>query len=700
MPKDTGIYSKQHTWRRNRDRVRAVNLATSLDPSLGGELPFVTNEGAPTATAEEQNEDFFSCIADDELVDADRDFDDDLTTDDEDGASDDDNLLIDHIIRSEEDEIESENRLGFLLSQWAVLWGVCANAVDALLKILRLFDFGSNLPKTARTLLRTPRHVNTRSVIPGSYHHFGIANCLKQFFSSKLCATIPDIVEIFVSSDGLPLSKSSMVDCWPISGMLLDSKIVGSPYVFTIGIYVGPEKPSDFNCFYKELVDEANNLEVNGFEWGGKVVKVKIKKIIFDAPARASSLFIKIHNAYFGCGKCVQEGEWKGKIVFPERDAVLRTNESFREKVQEEHHTGTSVLENLNINMVNDVPIDPMHCIYLGVVRKLLHLWLIKGPLSTRMVSRNFKSICETLTAFSHWIPREFSRLSRSLKFIKRFKATEYRQFLLYTGPVALKGRLSSRLYDNFLVLHVAVRILCNKDLCFAYNSYAKKLMDLFVKDFENIYGVNFLTYNVHNLLHLADEVSRCGPLEIFSAFPFENHLQSIKKLVRKCHKPLQQIVKRVTEYSKAKIMRIRPPRNDSSSLTFRQQHHSGPLNGETCAVKQYKALKYGPFYFSTETPKDSCAYLKNGSVIVIENFLRKAGDECVVLAREYKTKRDLYTYPISSSKLDVYQVDDLTDLVTFPLNQIKSKGLRLPLRPDDDGSSSFAVFPLLMQEF
>ena len=46
----------------------------------------------------------------------------------------------------------------------------------------------------------------------------------------------------------------------------------------------------------------------------------------------------------------------------------------------------------------------------------------------------------------------------------------------------------------------------------------------------------------------MPDDVRNFGSLDSFSAYPFENHLQRIKNLVRKSAKPLQQIVKRLSE--------------------------------------------------------------------------------------------------------------------------------------------------------
>ena len=57
-------------------------------------------------------------------------------------------------------------------------------------------------------------------------------------------------------------------------------------------------------------------------------------------------------------------------------------------------------------------------------------------------------------------MPSEFARQPRSLQELDRWKATEFRQFLLYTGPVVLKGIVSKELFQHFLTLNVAMTIL------------------------------------------------------------------------------------------------------------------------------------------------------------------------------------------------------------------------------------------------
>jgi len=144
---------------------------------------------------------------------------------------------------------------------------------------------------------------------------------------------------------------------------------------------------------------------------------------------------------------------------------------------------GVSPLTQLSCGLVSDFPLDYMQLVCLAVVRKLLHLW-IHGPSCTRMSHNHLASISGLLQAMRPHIPCDFSRKPRSLFEHKHSKATELRLFLLYTGPVCLKGVLQPDLYANFLDLSVAVRLLLCHSSRIRYADYAENLLKYFVSCF------------------------------------------------------------------------------------------------------------------------------------------------------------------------------------------------------------------------
>jgi len=177
------------------------------------------------------------------------------------------------------------------------------------------------------------------------------------------------------------------------------------------------------------------------------------------------------------------------------------------------------------------------------------------------------------------YIPVEFARKPRSLRELDRWKATELRQFLLYTGPVVLSTFLDRNMYNNFMLLFSGIAILVSPRLSY-HTQYARTLLRSFVLHFGEIYGKDQLVYNVHALVHLADEVQQHGCLDSFSAFPYESYLHKLKRLVRKPDFPLAQIIRRLSE------MRITDTSLNGAS--FKKQHFVGPLVDGLSVKAQY----------------------------------------------------------------------------------------------------------------
>ncbi|KAF0682496.1 Uncharacterized protein FWK35_00038597, partial [Aphis craccivora] len=293
-----------------------------------------------------------------------------------------------------------------------------------------------------------------------------------------------------------------------------------------------------------DFVTEAKCLIQNGFQFENKKIMLKIRMLTADTPAKSFILNVKGHSGYYSCTKCCIEGEYHNKgVCFPPIVAKLRNDNDFRNYSDEEYHLGECpIIDIPNFDLVAQVPLDYMHLVCLGVVKKLFKLWTA-DRLSVRLQVRKLCLISDRLLKHvSIFLPLEFQRKPRSLMVYKQWKATEFRQFLLYSGPVVLKDIVSKDVYNHFLSLHVAISILSSNELHLKLINYAEELLRHFVISFEVLYGIHNMSHNIHGLLHLADDVKYHGTLDQFSAFKFENFMQQLKKMIRKSDKPLQQI--------------------------------------------------------------------------------------------------------------------------------------------------------------
>uniref|UniRef100_A0A1Y1MBE4 DUF4218 domain-containing protein n=1 Tax=Photinus pyralis TaxID=7054 RepID=A0A1Y1MBE4_PHOPY len=569
------------------------------------------------------------------------------------------------------------------LACWAIKFNIPHVALNALLLLLKMF-FDATLPSNARTLLDTPRQLHIKTIEPGQYFHIGIIKAVTKLLAKNNLAHLTPAsgIKICVNIDGLPIAKSSSNQLWPILCNLQGN--VNN--VELIGVYQGFDKPKEPNIFLNDFVQEAIFLTNNGFTFNGKIFPFEIAAFVCDAPAKAFIKKTKGHAGYSSCTKCYTVGNFvENRVCFPQiANLKHRTNQEFRNKVDEDHHTGTTILESIpGLNMIAAFPLDYMHLICLGVMRKLLLMWVTGKP-PTKLQHIKVQNISQALIKQRPFSPCEFARKPRSLYEVNRFKATEYRQFLLYTGPVILRSILSLDMYTNFLSLHIATLILSNTKLLSHFGDYSDSLLKYFVKTFILIYGEQNVSHNIHNLLHIFADSKQFGVLQNFCSFPFENYLQSFKRMIRKGDKPLSQIIKRKFEQDSCVIV------ENSFCCGYpipSMEHNNGPLIGNG-VLTQYKQIQFQNYTLKLSMG-DNCCCLNDGNVICIKNFVSK-DDELFIIGFKYMERSEVYLKPCKSSSLGIYFVSGEGSLNIWNIKNISNKLVKVIV------NDKIAVFPFL----
>lgn len=94
--------------------------------------------------------------------------------------------------------------------------------------------------------------------------------------------------------------------------------------------------------------------------------------------------------------------------------------------------------------MVQQIPLDYMHLVLLGVTKRILCSWF-RGNKAVRLTKVQIEKLDEVFLSTKGYIISDFSRKPRSIQHIDRWKATEFRLFLFYVGPVILKDILSKK---------------------------------------------------------------------------------------------------------------------------------------------------------------------------------------------------------------------------------------------------------------
>ncbi|KAA3675989.1 uncharacterized protein DEA37_0009129 [Paragonimus westermani] len=231
------------------------------------------------------------------------------------------------------------------------------------------------------------------------------------------------------------------------------------------------------------------------------------------------------------------------RITFPSSHSPLRTHESFIRQSNLAHHIGDSPFCDIPIDIVSTFPLDYMHLVCLGVTKRMFDLWLF-SPIdrNLRLSANSVTVISARISDLQADIPCDFPRRCRPLTEVKRWKATEFRQFLLNIGPVVIRGILDPRKYRNLLDLFIRIHILCHPTLHATYFDFVSQLLIVFIEHFGRPCGSEQIVYNVHSLMHLPSDVRVHGSLDEFSAFLFESFMRYLKGCVHSPLHPAQQI--------------------------------------------------------------------------------------------------------------------------------------------------------------
>lgn len=570
---------------------------------------------------------------------------------------------------------------------WALNFGISHSALTALLMILRHFG-QKELPKHAKTLLKTPRtRISVRPCPPGEAFYYGIQNSLVNMVDSVFDSMDRILTDFFI--DGITVSDSSSWEIWPIIGSFVGSYSIfrllvtlrSFWYVFSLTLidrmninpylvhaYAGPGKPKDVDNYLKEFCEEITDLEISGVQCGkSRVLKsFNIRAFICDSPAAAFTTGRIGHSSYHGCPKCDQicrRDEANSRLLYQTFAGNLRTDESFFYREDSMHHRPEflerhSLLEQTGIGHVSQFVIDPMHLIDLGISKKL------SVAIVDKVMNLDLKEMNERFLSFRPYVPSELERKPRTLKQVKKFKANEFKQMTSYTLPVLIKDFVEPQIYQAVLQLHVGIRLLQDPQNYLHNLGAAQALLDVFVQEYPDVFGVENFTFNTHCLIHVPKVVERFGSLYSFSAYRHENHQRILNRLLRKKSLHLQQLYNRFAEISVA------------NEIEFHRMD---------------KSFQYDSFILRANNLRDGCCMVKPGVPLEITGLIESDGPK-IIRGRRYLRCENFFDYPVPSMENQGIILASTLSSVDedFPAEDVLHKYFRLPYR------DKFVLTPLL----
>jgi len=418
------------------------------------------------------------------------------------------------------------------------------------------FDIKSQIKSifSRKGMLQKLHHRFSRS--PSSHADIYDGYLYKLFSAPGSFLSYINNISFIWNTDGVPVFKSTKSSLWPVLYTINELPFhdrMKKENILISGLWYGECHPNMLT-FLSPQMETLNDIKINGVEINDQVlIKGMVLCGTFDMPAKASVLNFLQFNAFYGCPKCLQEGETektdKGGNVrcFPFSPAnptgPCRTSSGTFDKAKKVISSsskepiygvkGPSALMLLSdFDMIRGTSIDYMHCVLLGVTKNLLSLWFDPSHKNNSFSVYNKLDTAEK-RILSLKPPNHITRAPRPIKGnLGYWKASEFRSFLLYYFVPVMINILPSLQFQHFYLLSHAIHLLLKTNTNDHDITCAKRYLFLFVYHFDKIYPRRYMTINIHSLIHLPETVEDLGPLYIYSLFHFEDKNGYILKLI------------------------------------------------------------------------------------------------------------------------------------------------------------------------
>lgn len=468
-----------------------------------------------------------------------------------------------------------------------------------------------------------------------------------EFFSNN------NRIALSLSTDGVPLFKSSSLSMWPVYISVLNlhpSIRMKADNIILAGVWVGPHKPS-MKLLLQPVMDDLNSLCRDGLTVmlpnGSEDFKAKLVFAVFDLPAKASVLNCKQFNGKYGCSVCYHPGFHLSNgtriyppFVYPEctHAEVLHA----AEKATSEHSAvkgimGTSPIAMI-LDVVNAVPIDYMHSCLEGVMKLLMKYWFNSSFHGKPFYLGRYISEIDSEFLKQH-PPSEFSRPPRSIsKHLSYWKASELRNWLLFYSLPLLLGHLPPLYFHHYALFVSAMHILLSATITTNQIDAAQQMLVDFCSFLPELYDEKISTHNVHLLTHLTKYVKLWGPLWTHSVFGHENKNGCLKKLFHGKNQIHQQLLFSIDVCVSLQLLHpILNNHEDVATMDFINRVSNRTYRSNMTSINSHTYI-VGPCKASVLTSKQSQAFHCNDHD-VFDTFLKLYKDG--VMYRTMSSSRD-----------------------------------------------------------
>ena len=317
--------------------------------------------------------------------------------------------------------------------------------------------------------------------------------------------------------------------------------------VLVVACIPGPSEPKyHINTYLTFMVDELEEL------WNGICISIPNSNMLVTVHAALISIVCDIpvcrkvcgftgFQSKLGCSKCLKLfpcESFGDKLDYSGFDRSLwpaRTQEQHEKSLTEiakakspsqqlelESMYGVRFSELTRLpylNIIRHHVVDPMHNLYLGTSKNMIKLWKKLGILKLE----HFDLIQSRLDDMN--IPQGIGRVPHKIH--SKFSGLTADQWCNWTNLYslyALRDILPPEHYRCWAMFVEASVILCQFSIKRSDLSFADTRLMQFCELFEELYGSENCTPNMHLHGHIADCILDYGPIGSFWAFAFEKY--------------------------------------------------------------------------------------------------------------------------------------------------------------------------------
>lgn len=325
-----------------------------------------------------------------------------------------------------------------------------------------------------------------------------------------------------------------------------------------VGVIPGPKEPP-LTAINNYLAPMVNDLKVllegvvmKMVMQDGTVQYHKVRACLYsvssDLPATKKLAASMSFNSGYGCHLCKTFfprfespgnnrnychwncDQWEPRTLQETKDSSTewKNARTARERSDLEKNSGVrySILFELPYYSYNIIAIEPMHVLYLGVVKKTLETML---PTNALLLVKKVMQKKFIYNQSASCAPMANKITKDGMSYVK---AAEYKHFITTMAEGVLRPPLLTDA-EHALIMHLidALRLLDNHSIKKTDVEVAHNHLLAFARGFEQRYGPKSVPPNFHFMLHLRECIYKFGPISCFWGFGFERNNYFIKQI-------------------------------------------------------------------------------------------------------------------------------------------------------------------------